>query len=119
MGDGIRVGVLGSLEVWRRNRPVRLASALQRMLVARLALDPGRTVAVEALVDDLWEDRPPADARGALHHHVSRLRKAIGPVVVTRGAGYLLEVDPDDVDALRFARLARTGGRPCAQVTSA
>ena len=109
MDDGIRVGLLGPLEVWRRERPVRVASALQRMLVARLALDPGRTVAVEALVDDLWEERPPADARGALQHHVSRLRKAIGPVVVTRGAGYLLEVEPDDVDALRFARLVRAG----------
>ena len=84
MDDGIRVGLLGPLEVWRRDRPVRVASALQRMLVARLALDPGRAVAVEVLVDDLWEDRPPADARGALHFlHVKpgeteQLRAAIG-----------------------------------------
>ena len=57
MDDGIRVGLLGPLEVWRRERPVRVASALQRMLVARLALDPGRTVAVEALVGSTATDR--------------------------------------------------------------
>ncbi len=46
---------------------------------------------------------------------MSRLRRLLhlpgqAPVLLTTGAGYLLDVDPSDVDALRFATLA-AGGR--------
>ncbi|HET6750893.1 MAG TPA: BTAD domain-containing putative transcriptional regulator [Actinomycetes bacterium] len=102
----MRVGVLGPLEVREGDRRVDIPSARQRALVALLALDAGRVVPVERLIEGLWGDDAPEDARNALRHHVSRLRRAIGPSLVTRGPGYLLAVAPDDVDALRFASLA-------------
>ena len=37
------------------------------------------------------------------------LRKALGPAIVTRAPGYVLELDPERVDAHRFARLAQEG----------
>ena len=102
----MRVGVRGPREVREGDRRVDIPSARQRALVALLALDAGRVVPVERLIEGLWGDDAPEDARNALRHHVSRLRRAIGPSLVTRGPGYLLAVAPDDVDALRFASLA-------------
>jgi DNA-binding SARP family transcriptional activator len=110
--DALRVGVLGPLEVRQGGHRVHIASARQRALVALLALDAGQVVSVDRLIEGLWGDRVPADAVNALRHHVSRLRKTIGPALVTQGSGYLLAVQQDHVDALQFTRLAgeaRTG----------
>lgn len=84
-----------------------------RALLARLALDAGRPVAAETLVDDLWGRHPPADVGGALQSLVSRLRKALGPAAALElsGGGYVLRIEPDDVDVHRFERLAAQGGR--------
>jgi predicted ATPase/DNA-binding SARP family transcriptional activator len=109
MTELLRVNLLGPLEIRRSDRTIGIASALQRALVARLALDAGRVVPVDRLVDGLWGAKPPSDSRGALQHHISRLRKVIGPVLVTRGSGYLLDLSPRDVDALRFTELAASG----------
>jgi predicted ATPase/DNA-binding SARP family transcriptional activator len=109
MSDSVQVDLLGPLEVRRAGRPLDIASPRQRALVARLALDAGRVVPVDRLVDGLWGAEPPADARGALQHHISRLRKVLGPALITRGPGYLLDLDLADVDALRFAELAGAG----------
>jgi DNA-binding SARP family transcriptional activator len=110
--EALRVGVLGPLEVRQGDHQLDIASVRQRALVALLALDAGQVVSVDRLIEGLWGDRVPADAVNALRHHVSRLRKTIGPALVTQGSGYLLTVQQEDVDALRFARLAgeaRTG----------
>jgi predicted ATPase/DNA-binding SARP family transcriptional activator len=109
MTDSVQVSLLGPLDVRRDGRSVTVASALQRALLARLAVDAGRVVPVDRLVDGIWGTAPPADAKGALQHHVSRLRKVVGPALVTRGPGYLLDIAPEDVDALLFAELAATG----------
>ncbi|WP_018335164.1 BTAD domain-containing putative transcriptional regulator [Actinomycetospora chiangmaiensis] len=96
-----------------------------RGLLARLALDAGRPVDAATLVDALWGEDPPATAN-ALQSLASRLRRALGPDRVRSSAGgYVLAVDPDDVDVLRFATLRRTAaaepdaGRACALLTEA
>ncbi|GAA2065378.1 BTAD domain-containing putative transcriptional regulator [Streptomyces albiaxialis] len=110
----MRIGVLGPLEVSVGGAPVTVAGSRLRALLIRLALDPGRYVATGALADGLWEDEPPADLGNALQSLVSRLRRALGrPEAVEHGgpAGYRLAVPPEAVDAVRFERLARDGGR--------
>jgi predicted ATPase/class 3 adenylate cyclase len=71
-------------------------------------------------------ERPPATAAKALRVHVARLRAALsagsgergGELVVTRGHGYQLVLDPERLDAHRFERLVAAGrselavGRP-------
>ena len=104
--EALRVGVLGPLEVRQGDHRVHIASVRQQALVALLALDAGQVVSVDRLIEGLWGDRVPADAVNALRHHVSRLRKTIGPALVTRGSGYLLTVQQKDIDALQFTRLA-------------
>jgi predicted ATPase/DNA-binding SARP family transcriptional activator len=107
---GVRIGILGSLEVRAADgTPVAVGGPRPRALLVLLALNANRVVGVDAIVAAQYGDEPPADASGAVQAHVSRLRKAVG--VSFDGAGYRLAVDPDDVDALRFERLAGEGRR--------
>ncbi|MCA6096189.1 winged helix-turn-helix domain-containing protein, partial [Streptomyces sp. SCA3-4] len=81
-----------------------------RALLAALALHPGRLRPADALIDEVWDGAPPADAVGALQALVGRLRRAVGREAVTSAAGgYRLSADPDDVDLHRFERLAGEG----------
>ncbi|HEY8471022.1 MAG TPA: BTAD domain-containing putative transcriptional regulator [Natronosporangium sp.] len=108
----IEFRVLGALEVVRNGAPEPMPSRRQRALVTRLLLGRGRVVPADALVDALWEDGngdPPRDARHAVHTYISRVRAVLGPALVTRPPGYLLDVDPGAVDAARFEAAAARG----------
>ena len=93
-------------------RPGRLLASL---LVAR-----GRVVTDDRLVDDVWGEDLPLDARAALHTTVGRARRALGPEGTRIGrtaVGYRLDLTGVDVDADRFAaalaraRALEDGGR--------
>ncbi|HEY6745626.1 MAG TPA: BTAD domain-containing putative transcriptional regulator [Mycobacteriales bacterium] len=107
----MRAAILGALLVTDdAGRPVEVGGARLRALLTRLALDPGRAVGVDALVEDLWGDTPPADRLNALQSLVSRLRRALPGAPVESGpTGYQLALGPDRVDALEFERLADAG----------
>ncbi|MCR6481483.1 winged helix-turn-helix domain-containing protein [Amycolatopsis sp. OK19-0408] len=111
----MRVALLGPLRATRDDgTPIDIGGARLRMLLARLALDAGRAVPADTLVDGLWGGEPPADAANALQSLVSRLRKAL-PVAVESGpGGYRLGLAREDVDAERFERLAAEGRRELA-----
>lgn len=105
------MSILGALEVWRGDEAVPVAGGRVRALLVRLALDAGREVSPDALIDAIWDEVPPADPGHALQALVSRLRRALGDTDAVRSgaAGYALAVAPDDVDALRFEAAARAG----------
>ncbi|WP_283136624.1 BTAD domain-containing putative transcriptional regulator [Rhizohabitans arisaemae] len=107
----MRVGILGSLVLDTAAGPARVGGARLRALLARLVIDAGRAVGPATLAEALWGDEAPADHLHALQSLVSRLRRVLGdPGLLTSGpAGYLLAVEPDAVDAIRFERLARAG----------
>ena len=95
---------------------IPLGTHKQRTLLAALALDAGRPVTADVLIDRVWDTDPPAQARNALHAYLARLRKALavteshqgGSVRIERdAAGYLLRVEPARVDLLRFRALHR------------
>jgi DNA-binding SARP family transcriptional activator/tetratricopeptide (TPR) repeat protein len=103
----LRVGVLGPLTVRLGSAPVVVPGDRSAVIMAVLAMSAGRPVTVEALAERVWGDRPPERVRGSLHSHVNRLRRLLGTDAVrTVATGYVLDVDPDRVDALRFRRLA-------------
>jgi predicted ATPase/DNA-binding SARP family transcriptional activator len=110
----VRVAVLGPLEVWDDDgRPVEVAGARLRALLVRLALDAGSVVTVDALIEGLWGDGPPAGVANALQALVSRLRRSLGNGFVEGlPAGYRLAVA--DVDVVEFERLAAEGRRAVA-----
>jgi DNA-binding SARP family transcriptional activator len=99
--------ILGPLEVVDGDRPVTLAGARTRALLALLLTSANEVVSADRLIDELWGSRPPRTAANALQYHVSRLRKLLAPadVIVTREPGYLVAVHPDELDLLRFERL--------------
>ncbi len=64
----------------------------------------------DRLVDDLWEEEPPATAADALYVYVSHLRSVVGrDALRTHGSGYELTVEPGQVDAHKFEERARSG----------
>lgn len=89
-------------------RALTLGGPRQRALLALMLARANQVVSADRLVDELWGERPPPSAANALQYHVSRLRKALAPAdpVVTRDSGYLIRVAPDELDLLRFERLA-------------
>jgi predicted ATPase/DNA-binding SARP family transcriptional activator/DNA-binding CsgD family transcriptional regulator len=128
-GGRLRIAVLGSFRVSRDGQQVDLGPRLQRALLAILVLEAGHVVPVDRLIDLLWREDPPAAALASVQAYVSQLRRVLEPgrparaparVLVTQDPGYLLRVGDDQVDALRFAALARqahadlAAGRPAA-----
>jgi DNA-binding SARP family transcriptional activator/tetratricopeptide (TPR) repeat protein len=119
-GGGLAVGLLGPLRVSLDGRTVTLTAGRLRTLLAVIAMAAGRPVSVDRLATALWDGDPPADARKAVQMYVARLRKALGggASIDNTPAGYVLRVEPDQVDALRFLRLvdtARTATGPAAE----
>ncbi|HWO66612.1 MAG TPA: BTAD domain-containing putative transcriptional regulator [Umezawaea sp.] len=102
--------VLGPVEV--RGDDGELLPALPpkagRILVV-LAADCGRVVTVDRLIDLVWGEQAPPQARKSLQVHISGLRRA-GVPVEHRTAGYRLDAEPDQVDAHLFRGLVARAG---------
>ncbi len=101
--------ILGPLQVLDGEVEVPVGSPKERALLAVLLLHAGVVVSRDRLIDELWGESPPATAAKALNVHVSQLRKALArddhEPVVTRSPGYVLDVEPERLDAVRFERL--------------
>jgi predicted ATPase/DNA-binding SARP family transcriptional activator len=102
--------VLGPLEVRDGEGSLPLAGAKQRALLALLLLHANRVLSRDRLIDELWGDEPPATAVTSLQVYVSRLRKLLpAETLLTRPPGYVLEVEPEELDVRRFERLLAEG----------
>jgi predicted ATPase/DNA-binding SARP family transcriptional activator len=102
--------ILGALDVRDRGRPIAIRRGKQRALLAILLLRPGESVTSDALVDELWGEDPPRTARASLQNYVGHLRRALGSaVLLSRGGGYLLDIEPEQVDLGRFKHLVAEG----------
>ncbi|WP_448640870.1 AfsR/SARP family transcriptional regulator [Geodermatophilus sp. URMC 63] len=106
----LTVAVLGRVEVRRDGVPAPVPSGLTTELLVRLALDAGRPVRAERLVEELWPGTTETRLN-TLQAKVSQLRRALGDPAALIGAseGYTLAIDPGRVDAVRALRLAEEG----------
>jgi DNA-binding SARP family transcriptional activator len=108
----LRFRILGPLEVEGDRGLIALGGQQQRALLTVLLLEAGRVVATDRLVDLLWGDAAPRTATTSLQNSISRLRRELGAELVeTRSPGYVLHVDPDQVDAHSFERQLRDARR--------
>jgi predicted ATPase/DNA-binding SARP family transcriptional activator len=108
----MRVGLLGELEVLDgHERDVVVAGAKLRALLAVLALQVGRVVPTEQLIDALWGEDPPAAVRNGLQGLASKLRRTLGSaeLVAMRGGGYALELPAEAIDVHRYEQLVAAG----------
>jgi YVTN family beta-propeller protein len=102
--------VLGPLEVRDGAESIPLAGAKQRALLALLLVNANHVVSRDRLIEELWGNEPPERAVQSVQVYVSRLRKLLPPdTLLTRAPGYLLEIEPDELDLRRFERLLAEG----------
>lgn len=110
--------VLGPLEVLSDGRSVRLGGPKPRVLLAVLLVHRNNVVSVARLVDALWGESPPPSAATMLHGYVSKLRKLLddgnGRTLATSSGGYVLYVEPEQLDLARFERLVEASARASA-----
>jgi SARP family transcriptional regulator, regulator of embCAB operon len=109
-------GVLGPLQMSANGTDVPLGAAKQRAALATLLINRNRTVPVDSLIDAAWQERPPPEARGSLHAHISRLRRLMSSpgvdpaaVLVSAQPGYRLNVPDEACDLGRFAIAQKAG----------
>src|SRR5437660_1330384 len=69
----------------------------------------------DRLIDELWRGKPPASAVNVLQTYVWHLRRVLpAGVLETRPTGYVLRLEPDQLDLHRFERLLDEAGRALA-----
>lgn len=104
-------GLLGPLQVEVAGRPVELAGGRLKSLLVLLLVHANAVVAADRLIEDLWSGRPTPGAAATLQGYVSELRRVLARAtggaapIVTRRPGYLLNVEVERFDILRFEGL--------------
>jgi YVTN family beta-propeller protein len=102
--------ILGPFEVHENGQLLDVGRGKQRALLALLLLNLGEVVSTDRLIDALWGEQPPPSALNSVRVYVSHLRKTLGTErLLTRGRGYLLAVEPEQVDLACFERLLTEG----------
>jgi DNA-binding SARP family transcriptional activator/tetratricopeptide (TPR) repeat protein len=106
---GVRIQLLGPVQLFHSGTAVPIGGPGVRGLLALLALQPDKVVALDDIIDALWGHDPPATARTIVHGNVSHLRRVLrdvqgdapGASIRTTPPGYRLVVEPDRIDAHR------------------
>ncbi len=109
----MRFRLLGPLEVRAGDDWKGIGAPKWRSVLAALLINAGQVVSAEALIDEVWQDDPPAKAANLISIYVLRLRRlmdsADSGLLVTRAPGYQLRVTSGDTDALLFEAMLRDG----------
>jgi SARP family transcriptional regulator, regulator of embCAB operon len=112
--------ILGPLRVFDGDEPVPLPGPRRRALLIALLANANTVVPTNKLVDWLWQCDPPRSALTTLHAHLSNLRRTLEPHrerwtpssrLITQSPGYLIRVEPGELDVMRFERLVAEGTR--------
>jgi DNA-binding SARP family transcriptional activator len=114
------IRVLGPLQVVHGETPVDIGSPRHREVLAALAVDAGRVVPTETLLERVWGDGSRGATTANLHAVISRLRGRLRSAsraveIATAPPGYRLDA-PGAIDAEAFqdlfarARSARAAG---------
>lgn len=122
----MEIYLLGPLEVYRRGVLVTPSAPKLRTVLSLLAIQANTVVRTDQIIDELWEDDPPASVTTTLQTYIYQLRKLLQlatvpglpertsseqPAIRTSAHGYALTMDPDMLDVTRFERLADQGRR--------
>ena len=110
---GLEFGILGPLEVRRGGTLLRVGGPRQRALLGLLLCHANQVVSRDQLIEELFGDQPGSSAEPMLRVQISRLRTALAdggpPRVLARPPGYLLRVEPGELDLEVFEKRAAAG----------
>src|SRR2546429_9650630 len=82
----MNIRLLGPLSALLNRTQVAPSAAKQRQIMALLALNAGRVVTVDTLVEELWGDYPPRSSATTLQTYILQLRNRLRPPLA-RDAG--------------------------------
>ncbi|HEV2371288.1 MAG TPA: AfsR/SARP family transcriptional regulator [Streptosporangiaceae bacterium] len=114
----IRINVLGPLQVSIDSRDCTPSARMVRRVVALLAMRANRAVQMESLIEELWGTEPPPSAVTTVQTYIYHLRKIFaasgvenveGTLLVTRPAGYVLQLGEECLDAQVFEQRTAAG----------
>src|SRR5579859_621568 len=112
---GIEFRILGPLEVRVDGMAVAIGGPRQRALLAMLLLSANRVVSRDRLIDELLDGAATEKRDHMLRVQVSRLRGALArggadaERLIARPPGYLLRVEPGELDLQVFEELFAEG----------
>ncbi|MEU0535107.1 AfsR/SARP family transcriptional regulator [Amycolatopsis tolypomycina] len=108
---GVRFGVLGPIAAWRGADPIEVGSGKCLRVLGMLLLHANQRVDREQIIEGAWGGQPPRSAVNLVQKYVGDVRRSLDlddGALRTVGTGYLLRVEPDQLDSTQFAsRLAR------------
>ncbi|MCF6521804.1 BTAD domain-containing putative transcriptional regulator [Streptomyces sp. JJ36] len=113
------IDILGPLRIRHGDVSVDVPGEKLRAIIATLALSPGEVVSGAKLLDELWGENPPRTAANTLQGHIARLRRTLvqqtrspyaREAIRTSSSGYILDVDAENIDALRFTQIVEHVG---------
>ena len=96
--------MLGPVEVLVDGERRVISATKERVVLAALIANANRAVDVDVLAEAVWGDDRPRTATKTLQTYVLHLRRVVGAALATRPPGYVLEVDPETIDAVSFER---------------
>jgi len=111
---------LGPLEICHGQGSSTLSATKPRVVLALLLINANRVVSTEALMEEVWDDQPPASGANTLQTYIYQLRKLLGglkapgqdgPTLVTSHGGYVLHVPDEMFDVAIFSKLVYDGSR--------
>ncbi|TDD81057.1 BTAD domain-containing putative transcriptional regulator [Actinomadura rubrisoli] len=109
----MRFNLLGPLEVIRDDARVPLGGVNRRATLGFLLLHANAVVPTADLVRALWGDSPPLTARKMVQNAIAALRDVLavegGVSLQTVPPGYMLRLDPSQIDLADFRDLVVSG----------
>src|SRR5207248_102037 len=76
-GGPMELRLLGEVELRAAGQMLDVGAPRLQAVLAGLAVDAGRPVAIEALIDRVWDDTPPVEVRNVLYSYLSRIRRLL------------------------------------------
>jgi DNA-binding SARP family transcriptional activator len=102
--------ILGPLEIVAGTERLELGGARQQIVVATLLLSPNKVVTMDRLLEAIYGEDLPPTSRAQAQISISSLRRLFGMhghdgVIATRNRGYVIRVEREQLDSLRFEEL--------------
>ncbi|RAS62536.1 DNA-binding SARP family transcriptional activator [Lentzea atacamensis] len=105
----VRFTVFGGVSAWVDGRATEFGPTRLGALLGVLLVDAGRVVGPDELVERVLGDTPPPRARAMMQTWLTRLRQTLPGLIEREAGGYVVRVDPLEIDLHLFRHLVRTG----------